>query len=201
MMDFVLTISVPLYVWQHWRSSTSRAVASLASEAITNICDQITQKIDDLFGLYTLTDTKERKHQLKDLLLECVRFKLKLDRQASVYFFHRSCPGTPFLEEGMRSLTGVSSTEATVSQSIRPMLCKGSSDNGIVVEKEVVQLIEPDPVTVTETEFSADLSSRSLSVWVSCDSRSKIALLRIWFHLSTKKEVEQKFNQQLLIIP
>ncbi|KAJ5963050.1 hypothetical protein N7481_013355 [Penicillium waksmanii] len=101
--------------------------------------------IFELSGLYTLTNTKKRKHQLKDLLLECARFKLRLERQASVYFFRWSCPGTPFLEERMRSLTEVSSTETTVSQRIWPMHCKGISDNWITVEKEVVQPIEPDP--------------------------------------------------------
>ncbi|KAJ5355530.1 uncharacterized protein N7496_012742 [Penicillium cataractarum] len=161
-IDTKVSRSFPLHVWQHWRSSTSRAVASLAREEIGGICDQITQNIDDVFGWYTLTDTMDRKHELKDLLLECVRFKMTLDRQASIYFFHGSCPGTPFSEERMRSFTGVCSTEATVSQSIWPMLCKGSSDNWIIVEKEVVHLIELDPATLTETEFSADLYSRSL---------------------------------------
>lgn len=152
----MLTVSVPLHVWQHWRSSTSLAVASLGRETISDICDQITQKTDHLFGLYTLTSNTQRKQQLKDVLLECVEFKLRLERQANLYFFRWSCPGTPFIEEQMRSLTGVSSTKAVVSHSIWPMVCRGTSDNWTIVEKEVVQLIEPDIRTVAESELSAD---------------------------------------------
>lgn len=103
--------------------------------------------------------------QLKDLLLECVEFKLRLDRQEYGYCFRWSCPWTLFHEEQMRSqMTGVSSTNSFVVQRIWPMLCKGTSENWIIVEKEVVQLIQepPDPEPLTETDFYSELSSLSL---------------------------------------
>ncbi|KAJ5974854.1 hypothetical protein N7481_008561 [Penicillium waksmanii] len=95
-VDTKVSRAFPPHVWQHWRASTSLAGASLAGEALGEICDQITQNIDELFGLYTLTNTKERKHQLKDLLLECARFKLRPERSSICILFPLELPGDTF---------------------------------------------------------------------------------------------------------
>lgn len=162
----MLTALAPPHVWQHWRSSTSLAAASLARGALDHTCDQIAQRIEAHFRLYTLTNSKETAEQFKGLLQECVEFKLRLERQGHAYRFHRSYPWTLFHQEQMRSLNGVSSAGAKVFQSIWPMLWKDTPENSIIVEKEVVQLThEPpdlEPLTETETDFPAEFSSLAL---------------------------------------
>lgn len=98
--------------------------------------------------------------QFKDLLQECVEFKLRLERQGCEYGFSWSGQGTRFREEQMRSLTGLSPANAMVFKSVWPMLWKATSDNCIVVEKEVVQLIEePDPEPITTPDLLTEFSS------------------------------------------
>jgi len=100
--------------------------------------------------------------QFKDLLQECMEFKLRLERQGYQYGFQLSREGTPFCEEQMRSVTGLSPASAMVYKSIWPMLWKATSDNRIVVEKEVVQLVEePDSEPITTPEPLTECSSLS----------------------------------------
>lgn len=113
------------------------------------------QTMNSSLAFFPPTIQKDGLQQFKDLLLECIEFKLRLERQGYVYYFHWSGPGTPFHQDQMRSLTGVSANNVVVLQSIWPMLCKGTSNNWTVVEKEFVQLIEeptPEPTTVTDLQ-------------------------------------------------
>lgn len=102
--------------------------------------------------------------QLKKILLELSQFKLRLEQQGHMYWFQQSRPQIPFHPEYMRSVTGVSSENSVVLRSIWPMLCKSTSNDWIVMEKEVVQLVElvPEPEPVTQFDLQSEFSSLSI---------------------------------------
>jgi len=102
--------------------------------------------------------------QLKKILLELLQFKIRLERHGHLYWFQQSPPTRPFHPEHMRSVTGLFSENSVVLRSIWPVLCKSASNDWIVVEKEVVQLVEPVPEPEPITPFNLQSQFSSLSI-------------------------------------
>lgn len=129
---------VPVHVWQHWRSATSNALASLGTPALEATCNQIVQFVETRFSQYSTTDELKRTHELKTLLLQCVNFKEKLERQGHRYLFWWSVSGRPFDDGQMLNFTGETLRKGVVEYSLWPMLYKVTPQGHQVVERELV---------------------------------------------------------------
>ncbi|KAJ5086179.1 hypothetical protein N7532_010950 [Penicillium argentinense] len=133
----------PVHVWQHWRSATSIAAASLDHTKLEETCDEIVQHFEAKFGHFAVTDETKRRSQLKHILWKCVTFKHKLERQGNTYCFWWSSSGMALREERMMSITGEYPPDGTVGQTLWPMLYRQTPNKWIIVAKEVVVISSP----------------------------------------------------------
>lgn len=147
---------VPVHDWQHWRSATSNALASLGTPGLEATCNQIVQFAETRFSRYSTTDELKRIRELKKLLLQCVKFKEKLERQGHRYLFWWSVSGRPFDDGQMLNITGETSCKDLVEYSLWPMLYIVMPRGHQVVERELVTTMpRPAQGIISESDSEA----------------------------------------------
>lgn len=148
-LPLVLTCSLsltklgPPHVWQHWRSATSNAEASLTHQKIDADCDRIVYMAEHRFAHLSGTDYRKRTGELKTLLWQIIGFKKRLEGQAGFYYFWRSSLNRPFRSEHMVSLTADDPSDEVVESSVWPMLYKSVPGGEVIVQKELVTTMQP----------------------------------------------------------
>lgn len=139
--SFNLTGPGPSHVWQHWRSATSNAEASLAHERIDADCDRIVRRVEKRFAHHSATNYRKRTGELKSLLWQAIDFKKRLESQGDFYYFWRSSLNRPFRSEHMVSLTADDPSDEVVKSSVWPMLYKSVPGGEVIVQRELVTTI------------------------------------------------------------
>lgn len=138
-LSLSLTRLGPSHVWQHWRSATSNASASLSRRQIDADCDRIVRIVEYRFAHHSRTDLGTRTQELKALLGQSIEFKQRLECQGYFYYFWWSPPNRPFRPEHMASLTAEDASDEVVESSVWPMLFKAVPEGEVIVQKELVR--------------------------------------------------------------
>lgn len=138
MWPLKLTNLGPSHVWQHWRSATSNAQASLAHRKIEADCDRIVRMVERQFAHHSGTGYRRRTEELKSLLWQAVDFKKRLETQGDFHYFWWSSPYRSFRSEHMVSLTADDPSDEVVESSVWPMLYKSAPSGEVIVQKELV---------------------------------------------------------------